>query len=68
MTYKNYQCSKCGYVMKIDTNHYGECYSWGHYNCCPKCPPHAKYPEYGGQTVWKCIDNPNKDDNIGAGE
>jgi hypothetical protein len=23
---------------------------------CPRCPPHAKYPEFGGQTIWECIE------------
>ena len=55
---KPYQCAKCGHVKQIDTNHYGECYSWGHYNTCPKCPPHAKYPEYGGNTRWICAEQP----------
>ena len=55
-TFKRYKCSKCRHVKKIDTNHYGQCYSWGHYNTCPNCPPHAKYPEYGGSTTWDCMD------------
>ena len=42
--------------MRITTNHYGECYSLGHFNCCPACPPHAKYPEFGGSTAWECIE------------
>jgi hypothetical protein len=25
-------------------------------NCCPKCPPWAKYPEFGGSTVWECVE------------
>jgi hypothetical protein len=60
MTDKNYECSRCGYITMINTNHFGSCWSFGHYNCCPKCPPWAKYPEFGGHTHWNCLDKPNK--------
>jgi NAD-dependent SIR2 family protein deacetylase len=54
-TAKTYKCTKCGYQQKITTNHYGNCWSFGRVNTCPKCPPYAKYPEFGGQTVWECV-------------
>ena len=56
ITIKDYECTKCGFVKKQGTNHYGNTWSVGHYNCCPECPPYAKYPEFGGQTLWKCIE------------
>lgn len=50
-TKKRYECSKCGYVKIIGTNHYGQCYSmWGSYNACPKCRP------VYGSTVWNCVE------------
>lgn len=52
ITFKKYQCSRCRFIKEIDTNHYGSCYSWGHFNTCPKCPPWAKYSEFGGSTTW----------------
>ena len=55
-TFKNYECTECGHQTKQRTNHWGNTYSWGRYNTCPKCPPYKKYPEYGGSTVWKCLD------------
>jgi hypothetical protein len=55
-TFKTYRCKKCGHEQQIKTNHYGPCWSWGHYNCCPDCPPYAKYPEFGGSTVWECVE------------
>lgn len=53
--FKLYKCSQCGHEKEIDTNHYGECYSFGRYNTCPKCPPYKKYPEFGGHTTWICV-------------
>ena len=55
-TYKLYECTQCGYREKIYTNHFGDCWSCGRHNTCPKCPPFRKYPEYGGQTMWKCLE------------
>jgi hypothetical protein len=55
-TAKKYQCALCGHIGEQTTNHFGQTYSWGHFNCCPKCPPHSKYPEYGGVTVWDCME------------
>lgn len=52
---KQYQCTKCGHKTIQKTNHYGLIWSHGHFNCCPKCPPHKKYPEFGGKTFWDCI-------------
>lgn len=55
-TSKNYECTECGHRTKQTTNHWGSTWSWGRYNTCPSCPPYKKYPEYGGGTIWKCID------------
>ncbi len=57
-TNKTYRCSKCRATTIQTTNHYGPTYSVGHHNCCPKCPPWAKYPEFGGSTTWICLDLP----------
>lgn len=57
---KRYACKRCGHVRKIETNHYGECYSLGRHNACPACPPWAKYPEFGGHTTWVCKEKPTK--------
>ncbi len=62
-SFKKYKCSKCGHETEQKTNHYGQTYSWGHFNTCPKCPPHAKYPEFGGSTIWECQE---KDNNMGG--
>jgi hypothetical protein len=59
-TFKRYRCTQCGHVVEQETNHYGATWSHGHYNCCPKCPPYAKYPEFGGATIWECLDKPEK--------
>lgn len=62
---KLYKCNQCGFEKMIETNHYGECYSLGNYNVCPKCPPYKKYPfiiEGGvtkvlnGMTTWECLE------------
>ena len=55
VTVKRYRCKRCGHEQEISTNHYGECYSWGHVNTCPACPPWAKYSEFGGSTTWECV-------------
>ena len=52
---RRYRCQKCGFENVQNTNHRGATWSWGHLNTCPKCPPHAKYPEYGGQTIWEYV-------------
>jgi len=53
---KPYRCSQCGYISKQLTNTYAEqAWSVGHINCCPECPPHAKYPEFGGRTIWMSV-------------
>jgi len=57
-TSKLYRCTQCGNTSKQTTNHYGNTWSAGRYNTCSKCPPFKKYPLYGGQTVWECLDNP----------
>lgn len=54
--YKKYKCRDCGYEKEIDTNHYGPCWSFGRINTCPNCPPWKKYPEYGGTTLWDCME------------
>jgi len=56
ITTKKYRCVKCGHVTELRTNHWGPTWSVGKYDTCPECPPHAKYPEYGGQTVWHCME------------
>jgi len=55
ITSKEYECERCGHKTTQSTNHYGPIWSHGRYNTCPSCPPWAKYPEFGGSTVWKCI-------------
>lgn len=49
---KEYACKTCGHKKVIDTNHYGECYSFGNWNRCPKCIP-SNLP-----TVWVCTESP----------
>lgn len=46
--------------MYQTTNHYGQTYSFGKFNTCPKCPPYAKYPEFGESTVWDCVEEKPK--------
>ena len=58
MTAKKYKCQRCGHVVTQSTNHYGETYSWGRFNTCPNCPPWAKYAEFGGCTIWECLEQP----------
>lgn len=55
-TAKQYRCERCGCTSTQKTNHYGPTWSWGHSNTCPDCPPWAKYPEFGGRTVWECLE------------
>ena len=45
---KPYHCAKCGFKKQIGTNHFGECYSLGSYNQCPKCP------HWNNPTTWIC--------------
>jgi hypothetical protein len=59
-TEKRYRCTRCGHISKQVTNHYGNTYSYGHVNCCPTCPPYAKYSEFGGTTIWECLEVPPK--------
>jgi ribosomal protein S27AE len=54
ITPKRYKCKRCGHETVQSTNHYGNTWSCGHFNTCPKCPPWAKYAEFGGSTVWIC--------------
>lgn len=66
ITFKNYHCKACGYAKKIDTNHFGECYSFGKYNRCPKCrplPPDPKHPQFVNYptTTWVCDEVVPKD-------
>ncbi len=56
VTAKKYKCRRCGYVTTQSTNHCGPTHSFGHYNCCPNCPPYAKYPEFGGTTFWDFVE------------
>ena len=54
ITAKRYKCKRCGRETVQSTNHYGNTWSVGRVNCCPGCPPWAKYQEFGGQTIWIC--------------
>ena len=49
MLKKEYECSSCGLLKMIETNHYGECYSLGNYNHCDSglCSPMSV-------TRWLC--------------
>lgn len=58
ITEKRYKCRRCGQIVTQNTNHFGPTWSVGRFNTCPNCPPWAKYSEFGGQTIWDCIDNP----------
>lgn len=55
---KSYRCQRCGHITQQETNHYGATWSFGRSNTCPKCPPWAKYPEFGGGTIWECTQVP----------
>lgn len=55
-TQKKYACERCGFKCEQETNHFGPTWSWGRFNTCPNCPPWAKYSEFGGSTVWKCLE------------
>lgn len=59
---REYACSRCGTVTTLTTNHNGESYSVGRYNCCPNCPPYAKYPEFGSLTRWLCVEAMSQED------
>jgi hypothetical protein len=61
---KQYKCNRCGHVTKQVTNTYEPTWSWGHFNTCPNCPPWAKYPEFGGSTVWICLDKPGEEQEV----
>jgi DNA-directed RNA polymerase subunit RPC12/RpoP len=65
MTLKRYACKSCGHETTQSTNHYGSTWSEGRYNTCPNCPPHAKYPEYGGATIWLCLEQLPKEEQNG---
>ena len=60
MTEKVYRCQRCGFEAPQKTNHYGQTWSYEHFNTCSKCPPWAKYPEFGGSTIWVCVDTEKK--------
>jgi len=59
ISFKAYECKKCGYEKEIDTNHFGECYSLGKHNQCPKC---VRYQPCDGPaliptvTTWVCAE------------
>ena len=55
-TSKRYRCTQCGHEQRQTTNHFGPTWSWGHSGTCPKCPPYKKYPEFGGATIWECME------------
>src|SRR5688572_24202492 len=48
---KKYRCQECGHETTQSTNHYGQTYSWGSFNACPKCP--HKRPN-----TWVCCESP----------
>lgn len=50
-----YCCKRCGHETTQQTNHTESTWSCGRWNTCPECPPFAKYPEFGGQTVWEYV-------------
>ena len=63
VTTKVYKCKVCGHKKELTTNHYGECYSLGDYNQCPKCPRFRPLPKNWSKdydpmiinpTVWVC--------------
>ncbi len=56
VTPKKYACERCGHETTQSTNHFGKTWSVGRFNVCPNCPPWAKYQEFGGQTIWKCLE------------
>ena len=64
ITNKKYRCTKCGHESTQATNHYGATWSVGNFNTCKNCPPYAKYPQYGGQTEWECIEQPKTLKNL----
>jgi len=65
---KRYKCDRCGYISKQSTNTFEPTWSWDRVNVCPNCPPWAKYPQFGGQTTWTCIDTPDMFPDEEAGE
>ena len=42
LEYRNYRCKECGHEKSIQTNHFGECYSFGNHNTCPSCAPYKR--------------------------
>ena len=66
--FKKYKCKKCGFVKKIETNHYGECYSLGRYNHCtnPKSECSWLINIYRKPTTWICMEKPPKGEKIPA--
>jgi len=53
---KKYKCARCGHETTQTTNHFGQTWSVGRFNCCPACPSWAKYTDFGGQTIWECTE------------
>ena len=49
---KAYACKACGHEKELETNHYGECYSFGTYTMCPNCHDAEQV------TVWVCQEAP----------
>lgn len=62
VSYKNYQCSQCGHVHKIQTNHYGQCYGQAlmRLNMCPECS--WKHPM--DNIVWTCLESAPSPENV----
>jgi hypothetical protein len=60
LSYKKYRCKECGAIKEIQTNHYGECYSAGHYNTCTAWPCKCAAAPFYNPTTWECLEKPNK--------
>lgn len=58
MSSKKYQCSNCGHVKDISTNHYGECYGQAslRLNMCPNC----SWKKPRECVVWRCLEVESK--------
>ena len=54
-TRRVYKCTRCGCEDTQATNHKGPTYSFGRFNCCPNCPPWAKFSDMGGTTEWRYV-------------
>ncbi len=53
---KEYKCKECGGIQKIETNHYGECYSFGRINACKNWPCKCAASPIYNPTTWICVE------------